>query len=75
VGYFALSFCLLSPWRLPWQYRKCHPMAAFSGFYESPGLPPSVDVRGIAALPIAMPLLSKWPATEVHLFAVDASFV
>jgi len=67
-GYFASSFCLLSPWRLP-------PMAAFSGFYESPGLPPSVDVRGIAALPIAMPLLSKWPATEVHLFAVDASFV
>jgi len=25
-----------------------HPMAAFSGFYESPGPPPSGDARGIA---------------------------
>jgi hypothetical protein len=48
-GYFALSFCLLSPWRLPGQYgASSRLMAAFIGFYKSPGLPPSVDACDIA---------------------------
>ena len=48
-GYFASSFCLLSPWRPQGRYGESScPMAAFSGFYKSPGLPPSADARGIA---------------------------
>jgi hypothetical protein len=47
--HFASSFCLLLPWRPPGRYgASSHLMVAFSGFYESTGPPPSVDVRGIA---------------------------
>ena len=48
--HFALSFCLLSLWWPPGQYGSSHPMAAFSGFYESFGPPPLGDAPGIAPL-------------------------
>ena len=46
---FASSFCLLSPWRPPGRYGvSSRPMAAFSGFYESPGPPSLGNECGIA---------------------------
>ena len=48
-GYFASLFCLLSPWQPPGRYgASSRPMAAFSGFYKSHGLPISVDARSVA---------------------------
>jgi hypothetical protein len=43
-GYYALLFCLLVPLQRLGQYGAIiRPMAAFSGFYKSPGPPPLVD--------------------------------
>ncbi len=49
--HFASSYRLLSPWRPPERYgASSRPMAAFSGFYESPGPFPSGNAYGITPL-------------------------
>jgi len=50
--HFAYSFCLLSPWRPPRRYgASSHPMAVFSGFYESPGHAALGDAACTASTP------------------------
>ena len=69
VHYVASSFWWLFPWWPPGQYRaSSHPMAASSGFQWSPGGNAPPYLTG------APPWPSKWPATEVHLFAAAAYF-
>ncbi len=71
--HFALMFCWLSPWWLQGQYgaSSCL-MAASSGFWWSPGHAESGNALRIA--PMRPRGHHKWPATEVHLFAVITFF-
>jgi len=63
-GVFCILILFAVLWRPPGRYgASSHPMAALSGFYKNPGLPPLVDA-------IAPPWLSIW-----HSFAVAASFI
>ena len=71
--HFASS-CFLSPWRLSGQYwaNSC-PMAAFSGFYESPG-PPSPS-SGNAVSHHRTTIAIKMASNGGTSFVVAASFV